>query len=451
MKILLINPPEDLDFSLFVLEDYNSKARSHAVPLWALYLHAYIKDSHECKIIDMAAKGMQISDIDAELDSFKPDFVGLTCVIGRWKTVRKLSERIKNHSDIKVILGGVNPSLYPWETLQCPHVDYVIEGFGQRPLKELLDKYPKQKVEFGIPKLHTKYNCTKETVGCFNFENVDDFPMPDRSILPIEDYVMPFFGEEGNPVTSSVTSFGCPFKCRFCRSKEFKPLILRDPDKIAAEMKNIENIGIKGVIFNDELLTLNTKRIGAITSALIRANVNLKLALRSRANLVNADALNMLKDAGVFSIHMGIESGTDRILGEMNKQLTVETIKKSVGMIKEAGLKVSASFMLGYKDESESEIMQTIQFSKDLDLDNSQYFIVQPEPETELYQELKYRKGLPDDIYRAFTLDPDSVDLKNNLASTRFDKEVMNEILKYAYSQTKNLYSIKEEYESKEK
>lgn len=442
MKVLLINPPHELEFSLFVLDDYNTKARSDQPPMWALYLHAYLKNRHSVEIFDMAVSNFPIDSVIKKIDEFKPDLIGITCVIGKWNTARKLSSIIKEQFNIKIVLGGVNPSLYPSETLNHPSIDYVVAGFGQIPLLNLCNAIENNQDTNTIEHVFTIENCDKNTKGYFFFDDVDKYPMPDRSILNIHDYTMPIFPE--NPTTSMVSSFGCPFKCHFCASRWFRPLIIRKTENIIAEMKHIESIGVRSILFNDELFTMNTGRIHEICSQIISNNIHLNWSVRSRANLVNLEALKIMKQAGCVNIHIGIESGTNRILERMNKKLTVETIKNSVHAIKEAGLSATASFMLGYPDETKTEILGTILFAKYLELNSSQFFVVQPEPRTELYEEIKASKGLPDDIYSDFTLDPDNVDLKNNIASNFFSKEELDWFLKLAYSQTKNLYNLKE-------
>lgn len=437
MKILLINPPKEKEFALFVLDDYNKKARSNQVPLGLLYLHAYLKDLHEVKIVDMNALEMPIYKISHEIGLFHPDIIGITCVIAKWLTVKALAKEIKwYNSNINVVLGGVNPSLYPWETLQCPDIDYVVPGFGQKPFEKLCNRLEQDSKYY-----YTKTNCKTKRKGSFKFEDVDEYPMPDRGILPIDDYCMPFFPE--NPVTSMVTSMGCPYKCHFCACKNFSPVILRETSNIIKEMKQIESIGINGILFNDELFTMNTKRIKDICSAILSENIKLCWSVRSRANLIDRESLELMKKAGCFNIHLGIESGTDRILSSMKKGITLKTIRESVAMIKSVGLSVTASFMMGYPDETGIEIWKTIAFAKELELNNSQFFIVQPEPRTELYEEVKAVKNLPDDIYSEFTLNPDSVDLKNNIASNIFNKKELEVFLKIAYSQTDNLYKLK--------
>jgi radical SAM superfamily enzyme YgiQ (UPF0313 family) len=450
MRVLLVNPPKEQEFSLFVLDDYNTKARSNQPPIGLMYLASYIKPYHEVKILDMNAKEMRITNIEKEINSYCPDLIGITCVISKWKTVRALSTQIKKiNKRIPVAVGGVNPSLYPYETLQHQGIDYVISGFGQAPLLHLCDSIKRSninnKIIDDIPNCYTINNCNKETKGNFNFSNIDDFPFPDRQLLSIEDYIMPFFPE--NPTTSMMTSLGCPYKCSFCACKNFKPVRLRKTNRIISEMKDVERLGIKSVLFQDELFTMSTKRIREICRGIIKSGVRLNWSVRSRANLVNSRSLDLMKEAGCFNVHLGIESGTNRILKEMKKGLTVREIKQSVAMIKQAGLSCTASFMIGYPNETEKEILETIEFARNLELNNCQFFITQPEPGTELYNDVAKTNllspGYGGDIYSKFTLNPDKVDLKENIASNIFTREQLIEYIQFAYSLTKNLYGIK--------
>jgi radical SAM superfamily enzyme YgiQ (UPF0313 family) len=442
MNILLLNPPKDHEFALFVLDDYSTKARSNQPPLGLMYLSSYLKKTPDfnVKILDMNAKEMPINSIKAEIERFKPDIIGITCVIAKWFTVRELAKEIKKHTNVPIAVGGVNPSLYPYETLKCKDIDYVISGFGQVPFTDLCFLL-KENSMTNIMDCHTRENCNKDTKGEFIFDDIDSFPLPDRSSLDINDYTMPFFPE--NPVTSMVTSQGCPFACHFCACKNFEPVSLRSPYSIIKELKEIESLGIRSVLFQDELFTMSTKRIKKICSKIIYEGIKLNWSVRSRANLVNIEALKMMRAAGCFNIHLGIESGTDRILGLMKKKLDTALIKKSVATIKEAGLSCTASFMLGYPDETKEEILETIDFAKSLDLNNCQFFITQPEPGTELYYQVSESKNYIGDIYSQFTSNPELINLKNNIASDILSKDELTDLLKFAYTQTKNLYDIK--------
>jgi len=438
MKVLLINPPKEKEFALFVLDDYNTKARSNQLPIGLMYLASYLKSDHDIEILDMNALEIPIKSIYNIINKNKPDLIGITCVIAKWNTVRELSKEIKKYFDIPIVLGGINPSLYPFETLQYKYIDYVISGFGQIPFKELCDQLEQNKFKNNIYNCYTKNSNHIE--GRFDFVDIDEFPFPDRTACSMYLYTIPHFPQ--NPVTSMVTSLGCPYKCKFCACKNFQPVQIRKARKLIDEMIQVEDMGIKSILFQDELFTMSANRIKDICSLMIRDGIQLKWSIRSRANLVNENALSMMKEAGCFNVHLGIESGTDKILNKMGKKLNIKTIEESVKMIKKIGLNCTASFMLGYLDETEDDINNTIDFACNLDLDSCQFYITQPEPNTELYEEVKSIKELPDDIYKEFTLNPDKVDLRNNIASNYFNKEQMMDFLRLAYSKTRNLYKI---------
>lgn len=442
MKILLLNPPKDEEVSMFVPADYGTKARSNQVPLGLLYLESYLRMRHDIQVLDMNALEMGVAEAAGYIGLFQPDLIGITCVIGKWKTVQALARNIKMNFNIPIVVGGVNPSLYPWETLQCKDIDFVVSGFGQYPMQELCSRIELGKNVDYTFNVRTRNNIPASKIrGEFVVEGVDLYPIPDRSILDINQYTMPLLGE--GPVTSMLTSAGCPYKCNFCACKNFKPVTIRRASSIVSEMKKVEALGIKGVIFNDELFTMSLPRIREICTAIVGSGVKLNWAVRSRANLINKEALDLMKLAGCVNVHLGIESGTDNILERMKKGITVKLASESVESIKMAGLGVTASFMLGYPQETRDEIMQTIRFAERLDLDSAQFFITQPEPGTELYEEVRKAKGLPEDIYSDFVLSSDEALLRDNIASLEFTKEELEDFVKEAYSRVKNLYNIK--------
>jgi radical SAM superfamily enzyme YgiQ (UPF0313 family) len=442
MKILLLNPPKEKEITFAVLTDYNTKARNNNPPLGLLYLHSYLSPYHNVDVVDMSAEELGILNIHNILLKYKPDIVGITCVISKWPTTKELSRQIKIfNKDIITIVGGVNPSLYTYETLQCEDIDYVIRGFGQIPLLELCNALDKKETTTTI-----KNCCTKETYrypekGCFNFEDIDKYPFPNRKIVPIDNYNMPFSPK--NPTTSMLTSFGCFHKCHFCQCRTFTPIVIRKPEYVIDELKEVKTDGIKSVIFQDELFTMSNRRITDICTPMIENKIDLNWAIRARATHLKQESLDLMRQAGCFNIHMGIESGTDRILKRMNKNITVPQIKESIKAIKKAGMSCSASFMLGYPGETKEEILETIYFAAELELNVCQFYITIPSPGTELYKEWQERTGYKGDVFSQFTMNPDSIDLDGNIASDLFTREEMNEFVQLGFSKTNNLYKIK--------
>jgi radical SAM superfamily enzyme YgiQ (UPF0313 family) len=442
MKLMLINPPKELEISFAVLDDYEVKARSNQPPLSLMYLYAYLSNRFDVIVLDMNAKEEKIVDIDSYLNLHKPDIVGITCVVSKWLTVKELAKRIKRYNkDIQVVVGGVNPSLYTYETLQCIDIDYVVRGFGQLPLESLCESFCAGRINNSIQNCFTRENYLTNLPGNFGFQNLDLYPIPNRTILPITDYNLPYFPE--NPTTSILSSCGCPFSCNFCQGRTFKPVVLRNINNVVDEMDEIQKLGIKSVIFQDELFTLSTKRINEICSLMIQRNICLHWSVRARGTPIDENSLALMRQAGCFNIHMGLESGVPRLLKKMNKRITKEQSIEAIRRINYAGILSSASFMLGYPTETEAEIIETIDFASTVGLNNCQFYVVIPPPRTVMYKEWQQNTGYQGDVFSDFMMTPEKVDLKNIIASDIFSKSQMDEFLRLGFSKTKNLYQVK--------
>ncbi|MFH1778340.1 MAG: radical SAM protein, partial [Candidatus Omnitrophota bacterium] len=117
----------------------------------------------------------------------------------------------------------------------------------------------------------------------------------------------------------------------------------------------------------------------------------------SRAGFVDQEMLMLMRKTGCREISLGLESGDETVLKRMHKQITLEQAKESVCLIKKAGIRTHASFILGNLGETEESIRRTINFAKELNTDIVAFFITSPFPGTELYEDaLRYgyiRKG----------------------------------------------------------
>lgn len=92
-----------------------------------------------------------------------------------------------------------------------------------------------------------------------------------------------------------------------------------------------------------------------------------------------------MKTAGCKKISFGLESGDQNVLNLMNKETSVDVMKKAVKIVRSHNVDVHASFMLGNLGETKESIERTIGFANSLDLDNATFFITTPFPGTDLY------------------------------------------------------------------
>ena len=109
----------------------------------------------------------------------------------------------------------------------------------------------------------------------------------------------------------------------------------------------------------------------------------------TRVTLVDKEILSLMKKAGCWSIHFGIESGSQRLLKLIKKDIDLNQAKKAVKWCREVGIETKAFFMLGLPTETKEESEQTIRFTRDLDPDMIQVTLTVPYPGTELYNMAK--------------------------------------------------------------
>lgn len=122
-----------------------------------------------------------------------------------------------------------------------------------------------------------------------------------------------------------------------------------------------------------------------LCDAIIRENLRFQWSCFTRANLVDKELLQKMKDAGCYLIFFGLESGVQRLLDLIQKDLTLEQSRTAVRLCKEVGIQTWCSFILGLPSETEAESWQTIDFALELDPDYVQFPICMPWPGTELY------------------------------------------------------------------
>jgi radical SAM superfamily enzyme YgiQ (UPF0313 family) len=144
--------------------------------------------------------------------------------------------------------------------------------------------------------------------------------------------------------------------------------------------------------FYDDTFTINKKRVIDICKQIIKKKLKISWMCLVRVDTVDKKVLYYMKKAGCKKISFGLESGSNKILKLMKKQVNLETARKAIRLVNNAGIKSSASFMFGNIGETEETIMETISFAKSLPLDTVTFFVTSPFPGTRLF-ELAVKKG----------------------------------------------------------
>ena len=139
-----------------------------------------------------------------------------------------------------------------------------------------------------------------------------------------------------------------------------------------------------------------------------------------------------IKQAGCKRIHYGIESGTNKVLKELNKGITIEQAEEALGKTKEKGISTLAYFMIGAPGETEEDVLETLKLLRRIKADFAHITMLTPFPATEIYTRALKEKVIERDYWREFALSPDS-NVKIYYWEKELSKEKMLFLLKKAY------------------
>ncbi len=230
-------------------------------PLNILYLgDALKKAEHEVQVFHCPSD--QIEHWAGIITSKFPMFVGISTFTGnQTKFSAQMSKALRERSNVKIVWGGVHPSLIPEQTLSEDYVDYIVIGEGEETIVELAQALEKNKPLKGILGLGYKEN----NILRFNnrrpfIKNLDKY-RADWSLIDIRKYFMKLW--DCNRVIKFITSRDCPYNCSFCYNMQFNRRTWRchSIDFTVSEIQKLKDqYDIDGIGFYDDNFFSNPKR-----------------------------------------------------------------------------------------------------------------------------------------------------------------------------------------------
>ena len=402
-------------------------------PLGLAYIASALrKAGFKVKILDLQVSKMSLQDTEKLFRREKPLIVGITAITLGWPDVIKMARWTKKVLPKSLlVVGGPHLSMYPEESLSFDFIDVGICGEGEETMVELAQKYIYNRAIDNIKGIVVKklkkiiINPPRGPV-----ENVDKLSFPAFDLLQYRKYwalgiQRPFF--------TMITGRGCPYRCTFCYQDPLVRYRQRSAISVVEEFEiYIKKYGAKELIIFDDSFTVDRQRVLEICRLIRIRNLNFKWNIRTRADLIDEELLRNLKEAGCYSLHIGVESGEQKILDAMNKGITISQIKKAFKLANNLGFETRGYFMIGYLGEDSKTIRKTIDFSKELDLDWASFTVTIGHPKTELYESALKNGVLKDDYWKNYTLDK----MNNQLPyfpTDEYDEKRLNQMKNWAY------------------
>jgi len=364
------------------------RVKYHSVwePLNLLYLASYVRRNVpliHIKILD----GYFVSDNVLLSEASRSDVVGISASTPQLHAALDIAKKIKQENpDTKIVFGGYGPSYQPRRCVK-PYIDHVVIGEGEEALRRII-----------VGEEH------KHFVSLEPIKNIDSIPFPARDLVDLERYIRIAVKEEGRRVTSLLSARGCPANCLFCAEGYGlawnravydqgryvrvgpKSVRLRRPLLVVEEMLHIRDKYLLDFIkFSDAETNPTKKHFVDLCKEIVSQRLDTPWGCNMRADKVDEEVAKWAEKAGCVEWWIGVESGSDKILQHLNKDITVDQTRNTFRFAKKHGIKTRANLFLGSDLESLDTVKETETLLDEIDPDLVAIAILMPYPGTAYY------------------------------------------------------------------
>ena len=337
---------------------------SEMITLNGIYLYHYLRSKgFEPEII----QNFSLADWP-DLLRKKPLAVCISSNFVYLDEIADMAVKIKGFEpQIPVIAGGMlvkkvlnaGPNLFPetmnWLATFQDKVDiFVIEFQGEQTLVNVLSALRNEGDLADVPNL-AFFDGNKEMV--FTRREQEYLEM-DRTTIDWSEIPRVYL-RKTLPVTSSR---GCIFRCRFCTCWRLCPEVhYKSLSVLRNELRLIHNLGfVKHIRFTDDNLTGNRKRMESILEMMIGEKFDFTWSTYARASALTPKMVKLMKRAGCEFVNMGIESGSQTILNNMDKHLKRDLVIEAIKRLNDHGIYGEGGFILGYPGETPGTFTETV-------------------------------------------------------------------------------------------
>ena len=349
-------------------------------PYSILFIADYLlKRNVDVKIFDLRFD--KLSQVFDAISNTDPEFIGISVMTGpQIQYALKICESIKKEfKNIKIVWGGVHATILPTQTLQNKFVDFVVRGEGEKVYYELVSgKNVSQIKSLSFKKGNKIFH--NPNANILTNSEINELKIP-WNLINHKHYI-----RNGN--LNLITSRGCPFKCAFCYNTLFNSVWRGwTAEKCIQELDKCLDLGAKKITFYDDYFFANSKRIKDLFVFFKEQDIRWKAELR--VNRLDYSLAKEAKNHGCIQMYFGAESGSQRVLNILNKNISIKEIIQSAKITKDVGLSADYSWMIGIPSETKTDIKKTITLIKIIKKINPEsefsIKILFPYPKTEIH------------------------------------------------------------------
>ena len=395
MKILLLAMPDTVDMLDPVMKLPNLAITS---------LAASVGPEHDVRVLDLVlVKNRLKKSLEAHLEAFTPDVVGLSAMTFQYSTMIRIASLIrKKLPGVRLIAGGYHVTLMHAEiAAETPDVpiDFMVRGEGEETFAELIEMLASSSGNFGA----INGLSWRDTNGAWSHNgarpllNLENLPLPVRSTRLEKGFHL--FRKR---IDVTETSRGCPLLCNFCSiRKMYGQTFRRFPvERIINDLKRMKAAGTEIIFFSDDNITYDTDHLSAICRAIIDNGLNsVMYAIQASAYGIakNPDLVALMEKANIRMINLGLESMDPASIKFMKKATSIEINREAMRLLKKHRMGVNALFIVGFPDDTKESLQNSYRNLLSMKPDTLYCQFITPYPKTEIRDQL-LAEGLVENV-----------------------------------------------------
>ena len=383
-----------LTHTYYIAEDpKEQKIMKPYPPLGLLYVSAYLNE----KKIKNNVFDSTFSNKKEQLEfiaNTKPDVVAIYANLVTKINLIELIKKLKQDAIYgfpKIVLGG--PDLtYNKENYLNAGAQYLIIGEGEETMYELYkaitNKTPISEIN-GLAYLEN--GKVVETPARTKIKELNDLPLPNREGIPIRKYLDTWKTYHGKSSMTVSTQRGCPYTCKWCSTAVYgQSYRRRPPNKVAEELKMLKKEYKPDTVwFVDDVFTVSHKWLKEFHDEVIKQDAIIPFECITRAERLNDEVLQILKEAGCYRIWIGAESGSQKIIDAMDRRVDVNVVKEAIQKTNALDMETGTFIMVGYPGEDLEDIKKTVRYLKEANPTHYTITVAYPIKGTSLYNEVE--------------------------------------------------------------
>lgn len=346
-----------------------------------------LRAGHQVKVLNLSAfTWSKVEEVIASLDA---ELFAMSCWTSNRRGVALAAAEIKRvHPGAHVLIGGPHATPLGREMLEhYPAIDTVSLGESEEQFMELIERLSLGQSPLGIKgTLYRGESGIEAAPARASIEDLDTLATPHEYF---DTHIV-------------MTSRGCPWQCTFCGAETTWGRGFRGQSVsyvLDALEKAVARLPVKMVQVKDDTFTTNRKRVIELCRGIRERGLRFLWSCDTRVDVLSDELLREMRLAGCQRLSLGVETGSPKILNEINKRITIEKIEAAAAMAKRVGIQVRFYMMLGNRGETEETFRETLDFLARVKPHQYIFSCLTIYPGTEDFQQAEREKWLDREVY----------------------------------------------------